>query len=222
MKRRIEPELMNDPAQCEAYARADFEAAHGALMAKFCTLFPAWRPDGPLLDLGCGPADFSVRLTRCFPHVPIDAVDGAEEMLRLARARVASEGLSERIDLHRCKLPQDPLPRHQYAGILSNSLLHHLHDPSALWRTLIKVAAAEAVVFVADLMRPPSSRRAHALVAQYSGEEPEILRRDFYNSLLAAFTPMEVAAQLRASDLAELRVVTLSDRHLAIYGRMPA
>jgi hypothetical protein len=51
-----------------------------------------------------------------------------------------------------------------------------------------------APVLVMDLMRPASPAAAEALVEQYAAGEPEVLRRDFYNSLLAAFEPGEVRA----------------------------
>ncbi|MDX1519389.1 MAG: SAM-dependent methyltransferase, partial [Gammaproteobacteria bacterium] len=59
---------------------------------------------------------------------------------------------------------------------------------------------------------------AEALVHQYAREEPEILQQDFYNSLLAAFSPAEVNQQLHDSGLGYLTIEILSDRHLCIFG----
>ncbi len=53
---------------------------------------------------------------------------------------------------------------------------------------------------------------------RYSGGEPEILRRDFLNSLLASFTPAEIESQLRTAGLPELVVNVVSDRHLVVCG----
>ena len=64
-----------------------------------------------------------------------------------------------------------------------------------------------------DLARPDSEQDARALVDQYSGDEPEVLREDFYNSLLAAYTVGEVREQLRAAGLGHLEVEMCSDRH---------
>ena len=69
-----------------------------------------------------------------------------------------------------------------------------------------------------DLRRPDSPSAAQAFVDAYSANEPEILRRDFYNSLLAAFTPLEVEAQLAEAGLRTLKVTVPSDRHLLITG----
>jgi hypothetical protein len=52
----------------------------------------------------------------------------------------------------------------------------------------------------------------------YSPDEPEILRRDFYNSLLAAFEPKETRQQLAEAGLTELVVKEISDRHMLIFG----
>jgi hypothetical protein len=78
-----------------------------------------------------------------------------------------------------------------------------------------------AAVLVMDLFRPPSLQLAEDIVATYASGEPEVLRRDFHNSLLAAFEPGEVRAQLAASGLGELEVRTVSDRHLLVVGHLP-
>ena len=46
--------------------------------------------------------------------------------------------------------------------------------------------------------------------------EPPVLKRDFYNSLLAAFEIEEVRAQLAAAGMSGLSVRTVSDRHLLV------
>jgi hypothetical protein len=71
-----------------------------------------------------------------------------------------------------------------------------------------------------DLLRPASSAQARRLVDQYAAGEAEILRRDFHNSLLAAFTVDEIRAQLDEADL-PFSVEVVSDRHVAIHGRAP-
>ena len=60
---------------------------------------------------------------------------------------------------------------------------------------------------------------AQALVAQYAANEPEVLCRDFYNSLLAAFELDEVRQQLELAGLPRLEVRAVSDRHLLVSGR---
>ena len=54
---------------------------------------------------------------------------------------------------------------------------------------------------------------------KYADEEPEILQKDFYHSLLAAFTPPEIEQQLVCTGLTKLKVQIITDRHVLIYGK---
>jgi SAM-dependent methyltransferase len=217
MNRIPEPELMDEAAQARAYSEADFAEAHDRCV-ELCEQFVG-RDGlvGTILDLGCGPADVTVRLARRFPRAVFHGVDGAEAMLALGRARVEREGLGDRIRLTRVLLPRDAPPLERYDGVVSNSLLHHLHDPAVLWAAVERSAKPGAPVFVMDLRRPDSLDDANRLVESYARAEPDVLQRDFFNSLCAAFTPDEVWTQLREAGLT-LKVLTIGDRHLVAHG----
>jgi SAM-dependent methyltransferase len=218
MQRQPEPELMDAAEQAAAYASADFSAPHQFLVDQISRLLPVLPVAARVLDLGCGPADVSLRFARAFPGWQIDGVDGAEAMLQLGRAQVAAAGLAARVRLHRALLPNDPLPGAGYQVILSNSLLHHLHRPQVLWRAVRAAAAPGAAVYVTDLRRPADAGVLRHLVDTYSEPEPALLRRDFEASLRAAFTVREVQTQLGLAGLQELAVRELTDRHLAVFG----
>jgi hypothetical protein len=70
------------------------------------------------------------------------------------------------------------------------------------------------------LLRPESPEAAQAIVDQYATGAPSILRRDFYHSLLAAFTEDEVAAQLAELNLSRLLIDVPDDRHWVVGGRL--
>lgn len=210
---------MDDPAQALAYAEADFNESNSL----FCDLFAQLcqgRFEGRILDLGCGPADIPIRLARRFSSSRIDAVDGALAMLELARNAVAAAGLHHRIGLIQCHLPADSIPGAPFDAVVSNSLLHHLTDPGDLWSTLAEFAGPDALVLVMDLKRPPNAAEAARLVERYAADAPAVLQRDFHNSLLAAYTVTEVRDQLAANGLCGLDVEVVSDRHLAVRGRI--
>jgi len=162
-----------------------------------------------------------VRFARAYAGVVVDGIDGAEQMLALGRARIASQGLADRVQLAHGYVPGCALPRASYDAVISNSLLHHLHDPQALWSTVKRAAKRGAPVFVMDLMRPASEQAAHDLVDHYAAGEPKVLRDDFYASLLAAYTVDEVRTQLATSGLGALTVTTVTDRHFIVSGRAP-
>jgi len=148
-------------------------------------------------------------------------VDGAPAMLRLARELEAASPESARVTLLQGLVPNLVLPRAAYDAVVSNSLLHHLQEPAALWMTIRRYAAPGAPVVIMDLVRPTSPAAAQALVDTYAGSEAEILRRDFLASLYAAFEPGEIEAQLQASGLGVLMPRLVSDRHVLVAGHMP-
>jgi trans-aconitate methyltransferase len=217
MKRIPEPEeLMDGTDQALAYAEADFSASNNL----FIDLFQQLHPDdfsGKALDLGCGPADIPIRFAHRYPLACIHALDGAQTMLDLAQQAIDGENLSARISLHCQYLPASGLDR-DFDALLSNSLLHHLHNPGDLWQTIRNCASSSAAVLVMDLLRPESAQQVEELLATYASDAPGVLRQDFEASLYAAYTLDEVDAQLASSSLQGLEVRQVSDRHLAVMG----
>ncbi len=219
MKRRLEPELMEDIDQVDAYASADFTAANTAFVEALFERLGPLPAEGRLLDLGCGPADILMRLAPRLPNWELTGVDGSGAMLSAAMDRLVDLGLCSQISLLQARIPNENLGD-GYDLLTSNSLLHHLPDPQVLWTELRRLGAPGAAMLIMDLRRPPDEVAAQAIVDRWSPDEPEILRRDFFNSLLAAFTPEEVEAQLLAANL-PLIVEAPTDRHLLVYGRLP-
>lgn len=219
MERVPEPELMDDPAQARAYAEADFSEPHQAFVDHFRRRFPAFA-GGRVMDLGCGPADVTLRFARAYPGTDILGVDGAQAMLALARAAVERAGLGGRIRFACLRLPAPALPG-GFDAVISNSLLHHLADPWTLWTAVRQAARPGAAVLVMDLLRPESEAELERLVATYTAGAPEVLRRDFRNSLRAAYRPKEVEDQLARAGLAGFSVEVVSDRHLLAWGAAP-
>ena len=223
MHRIPEPELMNDPAQAQAYAQADFSEPNGLFVDTFAARFPAFS-GGLVVDLGCGPADIAVRLARRFPACRVVALDGAPRMLALADGLVAAARLQDRVVTSVCRFGQDPVPAALAAAadaVVSNSLLHHLHNPQELWRWVRACARPGAAVLVMDLLRPVDVAAARGLVECHAADEAEVLKADFYRSLLAAYRLEEVVRQLQRADLADFEVAQISDRHLLVCGMAP-
>ncbi len=219
MLRIPEPELMDEPEQAAAYAAADFADAHSRIVASFEEFFPQVEVAGPVLDIGCGPGDIGFRFAARFTGCEVVGVDGAAAMIALAQQRKAADAVvGQRMKFIEGLLPGAPIPGLAYTAIISNSLLHHLHNPAVLWEVVNRYAGRGTHIFIADLYRPQSTAVARQLVEQYAAAEPEVLRHDFYHSLCAAFEPAEVEAQLAAAGLHELSVDLLSDRHLVVHG----
>lgn len=216
MERTPEPELMDDVAQAKAYAEADFSRENQDFVNLFREYFPDWT-DGHVIDLGCGPADIPIRFARSYPGAQITAVDASAPMIALAEKAVKEAGLADRIRLRRERFQQLTLDEPGDAA-LSNSLLHHLPNPLQFWYRLKQLVKPGSAVLVMDLLRPESDEAAQAIVEQYAAGEQPILKRDFYHSLLAAYTEDEVAAQLAEMNLSRLLIDVPDDRHWVVGG----
>lgn len=220
MKRRPEPELMDSEAQTLAYAEADFNESSSLFTEKFQERFRDLPDHGRMADLGCGPGDIAIRMARVFPGWKVTGLDAGENMLRRANERLGKEQVKSRVTFRLAYLPDPSLPGGSWNAVTSNSLLHHLPDPQALWKSVTQLGGPRAAIQVMDLMRPDNESLAQNLVDQYAADAPEILREDFYNSLLAAYTPVEVSDQLLKAGLDRLKIETVSDRHWIVSGRL--
>lgn len=214
---------MLEDGQARAYAHADFEEPHSRFVELFAQTFPAGSVKGIMLDLGCGPGDITRRMAKRFPGCAVHGLDGSEAMLKYARELTAKDSsLKNRIGYFCGLLPGARLPRAPYDILISNSLLHHLPEPDILWDSVKKYAGPGSLIFIMDLARPASPREARTLVEKYSPNEPEVLKNDFYHSLLAAYTAGEVKRQLKDFGLDRLAVRTASDRHWTVSGILSA
>ncbi len=218
-ERILEPELMEEEQQVLAYSQADFSQPHDMFVDLIQERFGS-SLKGTFLDLGCGPCDITVRFAKRFPYSKIHAVDGSAPMLSAARKLIEKNDLADRILLIKARIPleSDRLARRSYDGVFINSLLHHLPEQKPLWHTIERFVRPGGMIFVMDLLRPATKEAAREIVEKYSGDEPDILKRDFYNSLLAAFTTSEVAEYLHQTDLAHLTIEKVSDRHFIVWG----
>ena len=216
MVRVLEPEVMDDPKQADAYARADFSEENQKFVKQFKEYFPDFST-GRILDLGCGPADIPIRFAKQYPACQVIGVDASAPMIELGEQAVKQAGLIDRITL-RCERYEAVAGANIVDAAISNSLVHHLPNPLQFWHKLRQLVKPGSPVLVMDLLRPESPEDAQAIVDRYAGGAPEILRRDFYNSLLAAFTEDEVTTQLARMNLTRLLIDVIDDRHWIVGG----
>lgn len=216
MQRVPEPELMDAPEQARAYAEADFSEPN-ALFVDWTLSHLRGRGSGQLLDLGCGPGDICLRFAHALPGWRITGLDAGPNMLALAHAALGATDLGTRVEFIQAHLPAHGL-NHRFDAVVSNSLLHHLPDPMTLWHVIAELAAPGAFVQVMDLHRPPDRQAAATLVDEHAAGEPDILRHDFYNSLLAAWTENEVREQLRQAGFHGLTLSRPTALHWLVRG----
>jgi cyclopropane fatty-acyl-phospholipid synthase-like methyltransferase len=211
---------MVDDEQAEAYAVADLSELQQAMVGFFDERFGALA-SGRLLDLGCGAGDMTIRFAKAYPGITALGVDGSAPLLSHAQRALRRAGLATRVQVEQRHIPDAALETRSFDAVIANSLLHHLAEPEALWKTVMGCARSGAPVMVMDLRRPVNTETAERLVSQYAYEARPILQRDFFNSLRAAYRHDEIRDQIDAAGLRNFAIEEIGDLHVLVWGCAP-
>ena len=210
MKRVLEPELMNEYEQVKAYSKGDFSLSDGNMcmrLEKFISSIGYKVCEESLIvDIGCGPGNITERLCRCWPFTKVVGIDGSAEMLKVARKRkekLKTDGFLNTplyIQENLASFSSGKASLEKSAEILvSNSLLHHIHDPSQFWAAISNLGKKGSITFHRDLRRPSSYEEAIFIKQKYQQKGLPLLNNDFLASLLASFSLEEVEIQYSES-----------------------
>lgn len=207
--RVLEPETMDEADEAEAYVDAAAQAHLARLDAGWVEAILAWTSRGPMrvLDVGTGGGQIPALLADRRPEWRIWAVDRSWAMLsagRRERARAAHRAHRSarpfRLGLAGADARRLPAPDAAFDLVVSNSLLHHLPDPTAVLDEIARVAGPGGRVLLRDLRRPSRlALRAH--LAWHGRRYGGAMRRLYEASVAAAFTPYELTLLVRHSRL---------------------
>ena len=225
MKRTPEPELMQIPSQVRAYADADFSKSDSMVVKSLEKYLKkvgrTLNKNDLIFDMACGPGNIAERIAKNWPFVNVVGIDGSKEMLNEAEKKLSdnlTKNLSyELIDINSIALGEIHFP-FKADVLVSNSALHHFHDPYSFWGALKKFGKTKCIHIHRDLIRPTSLEKAFEIKEKYLSNSPEILKKDFYASLKASFTVEEVSQQLFDAGLSQLEVFQVDELYFEIIG----
>jgi ubiquinone/menaquinone biosynthesis C-methylase UbiE len=173
------------------------------------------------LDVGTGTALIPIAMCKRAPNLDMVGVDLAEHMLERARENVEREELVARITLKKIDAKALPFETGEFEAVVSNSIVHHIPEPTHALGEMIRVA--KRVVFVRDLLRPETDAEVKRLVSLHGGEpanrEPSAIAMHARQvalldaSLRAALTLEEVRAMVAPFGVPASSVKQTSDRH---------
>jgi ubiquinone/menaquinone biosynthesis C-methylase UbiE len=224
LPRTPEPEIMDSEAEARDYDAMDHEQVN----ASFCADLLAVRPrPRRVLDAGAGTALIAIELCRRSPDTTIEAIDLAFHMLALAAHNVQRAGMQGRIRLARMDAKATTWPAGSFDTVVSNSLVHHIPDPRAVFGEMWRLVGDGGVLFVRDLARPIDAVQVERLAERYAsppegnpsnadGDASVMHARQralFVASLHAALTVDEVRAMVGPLGVPGGAVRMTSDRH---------
>ena len=213
MKRVLEPESMDSCEESEAYDAMDHTEVNIAFVERVLEL---GAKGGRFLDIGTGPAEIAIMLSRRLPLLEIIGIDLSLNMLGLGNTRITEAGLADRITLAQADAKDLPYPSQFFDGVLSNSIIHHIPDPLPMLREVSRIIRPDGLILIRDLIRPKTADAALHLVDRYADGATACQKKMFYDSFLAAFTIPEVEGMLARVNLPGITVQQSSDRHWSI------
>lgn len=208
--RVLEPEVMDSEDEAEAYADAAAAAHLARLDGRWIARVLATGPRGPaaVLDVGTGGGHIPAALVEARPEWRAWGVDRAWSMLVEGRPRreagaaaARRAGRPWRLAVAVAEARRLPAADGAFDLVVSNSLLHHLADPTPVLDEVARLTAPTGRAILRDLRRPPRPLfRAH--VAWHGRHYAGTMRRLYEASVAAAFTRRELAALVARSRLA--------------------
>lgn len=216
LERVLEQEVMDTLEDAAEYAAIDNSEVNEVFVAQALELAPR---AGLVLDVGTGPAEIAVLLVQRAPKVRVLAIDLGEHMLATARRNVESARLNERIEVRRADAKATGLEDASVDMVISNSLVHHIPDPTVMFAEVRRVLRPGGAAFIKDLHRPDTGAELEHLVQTYAADCTPYQRRGFSESLGAGLTVEEVTAICAKVGLDGVRVRRCSDRHWCLERR---
>jgi ubiquinone/menaquinone biosynthesis C-methylase UbiE len=210
MDRILEPEVMDTWLEATAYDAMDFELVNTAFAADAIALDPqAVR----ILDIGTGTARIPILMCQQRPQYLFTGIDLAQSMLIIGQRNIEAAKLTQRIRLERVDSKRTPYPDREFDMVVSNSLVHHLPEPSSLFTEIKRLVKLDGAILVRDLIRPESDDLVNDLVAKFGSDYDDRQQQLFRDSLTAALTIAEVQALIDRVGLAHVKLTQTSELH---------
>lgn len=210
LPRVLEPEVMDSAEEARDYDSMDHAEVNRRFVEDFLAI---WNGANPVLDVGTGTAQIPIELCQQHAAAEVVGIDLAQAMLDVGQTNVQRAGLQGRIRLERLDAKSLPWADESFAAVMSNSIVHHLADPSVALREMVRVCRRGGVLFVRDLLRPADRETWMELVQRYAGSANEHQRAMFAASLQAALTLDEIRGLVRQLGFDADTVRATSDRH---------
>ncbi len=215
--RILEPEEMAGADEAAEYDAMDFGTTDDLFVQRAVELA---RADCRIVDIGCGNAKIPLAIASRAPSAHICAVEMSREMLAVAvRHRARADAAAQRMSFVRGDAKQLPFAANSVDIIVSNSLIHHIPDPSFVFREIARVlknSSNAPRILIRDLVRPNDETELRALAEKYSAGWSPLQRRLYVDSLHAALSLEEVRAYATDAGLRGVHVQQITDRHWSL------
>jgi ubiquinone/menaquinone biosynthesis C-methylase UbiE len=149
-----------------------------------------------LLDVGCGPGQFTVHAAEALPDAHVWGIDLAPTMIELARRHASASPAAARLHFDVADVAHLPFPDAHFDTVLSSGSIKHWPDPIAGLREIHRVLAPGGRAFVIEMNRLAP---AAAVAAQRARLRHWFFRLIYPRVFTKAMSPAEARAVFAAS-----------------------
>jgi ubiquinone/menaquinone biosynthesis C-methylase UbiE len=152
-----------------------------------------YRPQGTLLDIGCGPGYLTAAIIRRYPALAVMGMDISEDMLKLAAQNLPAG----KVKLLRGDAAALPLEDSSVDFIVSSAALHHWENAPSAFREIYRVLRASGRFLIMDIRRD-APNLVYIIARIFNVLAPSELKRTqgALGSLYTSYTTVELATFL--------------------------
>ncbi|MCB0364631.1 MAG: class I SAM-dependent methyltransferase [Bdellovibrionaceae bacterium] len=200
LERRPEPEVSDEAEQVAHYDRVmetSMAVVYGVSLELICRILRTPKSGQRIVDLCCGPGQFTRLLGKSFPDCEVHGLDLSPPMLECLRKNLPAA-------FAHCEnmIEAPSLVREGFELITAMNCLHHLPDQKDVGKalkTMEDLSSAEGVIFVTDPLRLKNQWQTNLYTDTYGMKgRPDfsLFHRDFELSMAAAWTADELVSCL--------------------------
>jgi ubiquinone/menaquinone biosynthesis C-methylase UbiE len=160
-----------------------------------------YRPEGTLLDAGCGPGYLDRAIAMKYPQLKIIGIDVSKEMLELATRQASSSKVNSRISYQEADVQKLPFKNDSMDFVVSTLSMHHLARPEEALGEIFRILKPRGQLFIFDLRRDTPEALFYLIrfVQRFFAPNPIRLTNGGEGSVLSSFTPLEMKTLLSQS-----------------------
>ena len=179
------------------------------------------KPNGQMVDVGCGPGYLAAQISQKFPDVKIAGLDINELTLKNAK-RTWSPDVYPGLEFLTGDAQQLPFPDNSLDFIVSSLSLHHWPDAQTVFQEIFRTLKPGGKVLIFDLRRDSPSYFYWVLKIGQAFLAPKSIRNinGAIGSFWAAYTPSEIEAIFHGIPMENSQIET-GFGWMLIFGKKP-
>lgn len=159
-------------------------------------ILPRLKDTRRLLDVGCGPGQFTIMGAEALPGAEVWGIDLAPTMIELARRHAAASPAAGRLHFEVADVAKLPFPDRHFDALMSSGSIKHWPDPVAGLREMHRVLVPGGRAFVGEMNRLAAP---DAIAAQRQRLRHWFFRFIYPRVFTKALSPEEAKAIFAAS-----------------------